>query len=722
MIMRLHAGRVGMVGNTEITLNDLPTVDFPIIELDPAAYGVEIGNIVTSYNYSVTTESGTVNIKSISFSGSNNEIYDTSGNLSLLLTDAAPKFCTDAGNIITTQGGFVDTGNPRYEIPDLTFDAVPLGARPDDFGLNRCKYYLKQDTSIGSKNITAPLNYYSAIGTRDFNGYKMTNYSTAVFNNGVQYYKINNNDLTKDLCQVFTADNGTMFGVGKICSYRSNGVWHWSTFAGCIDSEGSQVVFDCCFYWHTYGFDDEHNISPTAGNAPRRIYIEYDGRDRTVNPNIPWVNNKTCMFFASVVYNDITYTGIVVVENSDDTENAIPIRAKMTLFSPEFWGDAVMPDPEPEEDFGDDNDTDGGQGYYDITSDDRGDGTGADFDLQIQLLNTASEHFCATGAINVYRVDGTGGSTITLSAIIQKLYSSDFITRFGQSLYNPLSSIIASHLIPQQLTSATGEQAHVTAGGYDISDHMTGTPTCATAKQFTHLHLGTIDITKYTDSFADYAPYTSAKLHLPYCGVIDIDINKCMRGKLSVDYICDCISGNVAAIVWLKDFKTHSNYIYNATGNAAYSFPMFAENQSGQAVGKIIGAVSNTIVGAATGNPFSIAGAVSAGIDAVTTGHNTQINGVFSGNVGAISDTVCYLEISRPKWVNPKDFKKLKGLTSHLSGCINDAGNEKAYTGYIKVSDCILSGIDATDAEIKEIETLLKNGIFVVQAGEEPEP
>ena len=421
--------------------------------------------------------------------------------------------------------------------------------------------------------------------------------------------------------------------------------------------------------------------------------------------------------FIGLTYQGVYYSGVAWLKMSSRTDTSQPVLMSAVLYAPEFWGDSLISGGQSGGNWGNDNVIAGGNGSFIASSDPHGDGTGADIGNLVVSLNTASGYFAAQGGINVYRLDGTGGNINGLTGILQILFSSDYFTKFLTSMYNPLSAVLSAHLLPKKLTTAAGTARHVTAGGFDVSDYMSGTPSAAVAKQFTQLHFAPIDIGHFSDSFADFAPYTSAKLHLPYCGVIDIDINKCMGGKLGVDYVCDAISGNVAAWVWVSDPKDANSrqYAYVATGNAAYSFPMFAETQSGAAVGKLIGAAGSAVVGALSGNPFTAAGAVSAGIDAILTGHNTKLSGTFSGNVGILTDPQCWLEITRPVWVQPSKYQQLKGITAQLSGTLADAGDDghTPYSGFVIVSDIDLDTVEATDAELQEIERLLKSGVFI---------
>ena len=431
----------------------------------------------------------------------------------------------------------------------------------------------------------------------------------------------------------------------------------------------------------------------------------------------PISQSSSITIFVSYVYDDVQYYGMALITMSGVSADAYPVRIQAQLFSASFWGDSIISGGSSGGNWGADTVIDGGNGTFSAASDPHGDGTGTDIALTVTALNSASAYFAAQGGINIYRLDGSGGNISGLTGILQILFSSDYFTKFLTSMYNPLSAVLSAHLLPRALTTASGTARHVTAGGFDVSDYMSGSPSAAVAGQFTQLHFAPIDIPHFSDSFADFAPYTSAKLHLPYCGVIDIDINKCMGGKLGVDYVCDAISGNVAAWVWVSDPKDANSkqYAYIATGNAAYSFPMFAETQSGAAVGKLIGAAGSAVIGAATGNPFAAAGALSAGLDAVLTGHNTQISGTFTGNVGVLTDPLCWLEITRPLWVQPSAYQQLHGITSQLSGTLADSGGEShtPYSGYVVVSEIDLNTVNATDAELQEIERLLKSGVFI---------
>lgn len=357
-------------------------------------------------------------------------------------------------------------------------------------------------------------------------------------------------------------------------------------------------------------------------------------------------------------------------------------------------------EPQPEEqggNWGDDTGKAGGDGTFSAPSDNYGDRAGT---VLISAISTANTTFKTVlgGNYNLYYVPPAD-----LTKILAVLYSSDYFQRFENSMYNPLSAVLNCALIPEIFCVHSANTVDITAGGYNISQHIFPNPV-----QFTNpeplicKHIGDIDIINYFGGFPDFAPHTQCKLHLPYIGEIAIDTNKIAHGTLSVDYVCDVMSGNVTAWIWCDDKDGNHTYCYNATGNCAYSIPLFASSSDGSAIGKIIGGVASI----SAGNVFSGIGSIAGGVTSVVS-HNTEINGTFSGNVGLTTNPKCFLEISRPQWVNPTQYQKQSGIPSQISGKISDFRG-----GFFQIETVDLENLPATDTEIAELEQMLKDGIY----------
>ena len=213
-----------------------------------------------------------------------------------------------------------------------------------------------------------------------------------------------------------------------------------------------------------------------------------------------------------------------------------------------------------------------------------------------------------------------------------------------------------------------------------------------------------------------------------------------MYGTLTLEYVCDNISGNCAAWVWNVDRNGNGRLKYVFTGNCATNVPLFSMSQDGAAVGRVaaqavigIGAIALGIgLTAATGGTGAgvlalggvakrigartlasaavgglALGASQAATDGLSTAQHLQSTGGVSGNAGALGDFSAWLEIIRPVWSNPSDYQKLNGLPSNtstkLSSCL----------GFTQVTSIEIEGCTATAEEVEELKSILESGIII---------
>lgn len=424
--------------------------------------------------------------------------------------------------------------------------------------------------------------------------------------------------------------------------------------------------------------------------------------------------------FVYCEYNNTMYYGIAGIV-SDNSGNWVVGRTM--LFSPEFWGDSVSdtpPEPEPQGgEWGESTQRAGGRGLHAASSDARGDRAGTTVRDIMSDRNDALALAFDTPFMRTYSFDNLTRSQI--AEIFAILYGTDYWSLFQNQMLNPLSSIVAFHLIPSTLRGANLTLEDLIIGPKNISAAMTGTPQVTKIKQIKWYHVGSVDISDvllpYFDAYPDFAPYTDIILHLPYIGDIKIDVNAVMYGALSVEYACDNVSGNVAAWIYCEDRypepQTHKQYKYIATGNCAYSIPLFAQSQNGMDVGKIIGSGVGIVGGVATGNlAAAVSGAM--GIGSALYEHSrapisTQSTGGSSGNVAILGDTDVWIEVIRPQWIQPESYQQLVGIPSGLAGTLASI----RASGRIICSDIETDGIAATEPELREIERLLLSGIYL---------
>ena len=82
-------------------------------------------------------------------------------------------------------------------------------------------------------------------------------------------------------------------------------------------------------------------------------------------------------------------------------------------------------------------------------------------------------------------------------------------------------------------------------------------------------------------------------------------------------------------------------------------------------------------------------------------------SGDLSGAVGLLDDFLPYLIIHRPIQSLAENFKSFKGYPSNITATLS------SLKGYTEVEYIHLKNIKATDAEIEEIEALLKEGVII---------
>ena len=86
---------------------------------------------------------------------------------------------------------------------------------------------------------------------------------------------------------------------------------------------------------------------------------------------------------------------------------------------------------------------------------------------------------------------------------------------------------------------------------------------------------------------------------------------------------------------------------------------------------------------------------------------NVGHSGGFSGNAGAMGIKNPYLIIRRPQVKTADTFPTLEGYPTNYSCKLGDC------SGHVIVKSVHVEGMNATDSELSQIETLLKDGILI---------
>jgi len=701
--MKLWAGRNPNIG-TEVIFN--------IFDLLPGQYEDKSGGSISVSQYDITIPGDNPrNFKTLYF-----DKTDTTF-LPFLFPADIPRQCTDEGNIIMVSGGMTyDETLQAYAITDTNFETITGGDEPDDWKTARFEYYYK----FANDPFYAGFSYQRCTNCRT-NETTQANYNyvyafdTTIgtpYDSSAVYYHNNNIDPRKNLCQLYTAATGSSFGIWR----NFTGLGTAGCGIGNIYTENNSTIYtnygeQTPFFYAPFG---QNPYSYYHGKNIKHLYLSED-KVSTAGGYKPISQSSSITIFVSYVYDDVQYYGMALITMSDVSADAYPVRIQAQLFSEEYWGESIISGGSSGGEWGPSSVIDGGNGSFSATSDPHG--TGDPDDVQDELSTTISaltNVFGGNGGFNIHEI-----LPAAISDVLSVLYSTNFLTRYAQAMYDPMSAILSMHLIPANLIKFKQTSSKITASGYDISANM---PSGAATTIFpevipeTVYHVGTIDIGNFFGAFPDYAPYTECILHLPYIGTIKIDTNAIMYGKLAVYYACDAATGNVCAWVWCRDRdENRRNYKYLATGNAAYTIPVAARNNNGLDAGKLLGNVASAVFMGAMGNTLG------AGLSAIRAGFqanpflmpkSTIVEGTFGGNASTLENSMCFLEIIRPEWVQPESYPDDMGIPTFITGTIAELGA----AGYIEIEEIDIEILAATDTEKEELRKILYDGFWYMPA------
>lgn len=271
-----------------------------------------------------------------------------------------------------------------------------------------------------------------------------------------------------------------------------------------------------------------------------------------------------------------------------------------------------------------------------------------------------------------------------------------------------------------------GNNIHVVVGGSNYKAYkieMFHTPLC---------HLGTVatyTFNKQFNSFLDYEPYTKIQIYLPYADIHTLDVNLYMGKTINIKCDVDLATGDGLYYLIEVVSGVETNVLDTIPAKFGIEIPLGQTNASDVARNHLlnvmsIGAQALGIASASvyrggfkkgSGN-LATATALQGGQLAIQSGINF-INAnrqhfvkqpTQDGVLDFYKPQSIYLIISRPNVVYPTSYNHFYGKPSGKYKQLN------TLTGYTQIADCHLEGFaSATQNELNEIETLLKDGVIL---------
>lgn len=276
------------------------------------------------------------------------------------------------------------------------------------------------------------------------------------------------------------------------------------------------------------------------------------------------------------------------------------------------------------------------------------------------------------------------------------------------------SGIMAIHLIPDIATIATGATYNIqTIAGYKISGlvPVQAAPVLDTSMMITH-KTQSIYISGSWKSFADFEPYTTITLRIPYVGNVNIPPSVLYGNSIQLVYHLDLFSGVLSVDVVVHDITNGNQYIFTTLqANCAVSLPIAGTSAAGAPLSKIASGIVGMAlsgVGNSANSIFSIISGLQDTKKSVPFGNFAQ------SNISAYFDSRhCYLIIQSVSPANAETFLTDKGYVAHLSGIVSD------FAGVGQEMHCIFENVDLTslskltEQEKRDVETMLKSGVHI---------
>ena len=330
-------------------------------------------------------------------------------------------------------------------------------------------------------------------------------------------------------------------------------------------------------------------------------------------------------------------------------------------------------------------------------------GGGGNFDLHndsVDFPSLPTLTAVSTGLVSIY------APTISqLNSLATFLWNANAtsVDWWKKLIANPLDLILGLSIVP--VAVPTGATQNIKVGLID-----TGVSVTKAASQFVSVDCGSVTIQKNCGGSAlDFSPFTKFSLYLPFIGTRTISCDDIMGRTVQVKYNIDLLSGACTAMVKITggpEDNVLDAVMYQYSGACAISIPLTGETFTNMITSTIQLAAS---IGAtvATGGAASGITAASAANSLMSMKPIIERAGGVSGAAGQLGVMVPYLIAEVPRQSVPANCNTFTGYPSNIKATLGDV------TGYTEVEKIFLQGIEATQAELDELETILKGGFII---------
>ena len=266
---------------------------------------------------------------------------------------------------------------------------------------------------------------------------------------------------------------------------------------------------------------------------------------------------------------------------------------------------------------------------------------------------------------------------------------------------NLINYVIDCHILP--IAPTTAGNAPLKVGFKTFSQ----TP-LKVSSDYVDFDCGTLNVGEYYANFADYAPYTSAKLYLPFVGFMDIAPEYWQSGTLQVVYRFNVIDGSFVAYVKSTSSKSKlsDTVIAQFGGNACVHIPITGLNYANMVSG-IVSAVS-PLLPSAKSNVGTVDKLVNSANTIASAKPAMQQSNGYNATTSFLTVRFPYLLIERSVSNFSRKYDSENGIPSNIT--LNFA----TLSGFTKATMLHLDGIaGATEDDLDEIASLLAEGVIL---------
>ena len=292
-----------------------------------------------------------------------------------------------------------------------------------------------------------------------------------------------------------------------------------------------------------------------------------------------------------------------------------------------------------------------------------------------------------------------------VSQLFSELWSTTgFWSQWRNLRFDPLSAIVALHVLPTQLSGTSVSDLHIAMTKISVANTIP-------PSRIIEMDRGTIAIPEYYGNRLDYSS-TTASIYVPFCGDYPLDIQDVQGGSVSLTYHIDIATGDCVAFVVGVDRRGLQTMSKQYKGNCAFKIPVSGSDNGGAGLLNALSSMIGGTVSLASGNVAGGAAGIVGGLFEAATAKVNSTAPQVQGSSASMGVLTPYIKIYRAAQARPDTYAQITGDVSQIGGTVTVTSDGYPITGFASFDDVELT-VQATDAEIAEIRSLLKGGIYI---------